>query len=287
MRMKNITIFLYLLPLFGFYLIVWLYPLILVFLQSFGIPVLSLKPESETYPTLEFYREFFSTERYVVALWFSFWNSLVAVVISIFVGYALALVLFLYEFRGKKIISIIYKLPLFVPYLVAAFMWWILLTPKGFVYEFLAGLGIIQRGTPLVNDPNGIGIIIANTWMHIPYVALISLGSLKLVDPSIVEAARVLGADLKRVLRHIYIPLTIPGILASLQLIFISMFGGFSVAYILGASFPTYMSVTIYEDVAQRYMWSIGAVQAVMYLISALIITYTYSKITRKGLVRL
>ncbi len=287
MKMKNITIFLYLLPLFGFYLIVWLYPLILVFLQSLGIPVLSLKPESEVYPTLEFYREFFSTERYIVALWFSFWNSLVAVIISIFIGYALALVLFLYEFKGKRIINIIYKLPLFVPYLVAAFMWWILLTPKGFVYEFLVAIGVIQRGTPLVNDPNGIGIIVANTWMHIPYVALISLGSLKLVDPSIVEAARVLGADLKRVLRHIYIPLTMPGILASLQLIFISMFGGFSVAYILGASFPTYMSVTIYEDVAQRYMWSIGSVQAVMYLITALIITYTYSKITRKGLVRL
>ena len=283
----RLTIVLFLMPITLFYALVWLYPLVLVFLQSFGVPTLSGKPEVENYPTMEFYREFASSSRYLTALWFSFWNSLVAVLVSILVGYLLALVLFLYDFRGKRFISVLYKLPLFVPYLVAAFMWWVLLVPKGYVYEFLKTLGVIGQGAQLVNDPYGIGIIVANTWMHIPFVALVSLGSLKLVDPSLVEAARVLGADMRRVLRHIYIPLTLPGILASLQLIFLSMFGGFSVAYILGASFPTYMSVTIYEDVVQRYLWSIGSVQAVIYLISALVITYTYSKISRKGLRRI
>jgi len=279
---EKIIIFLFLLPIISFYILVWLYPLLLVVLQSFGIPALTTRAEGE-YPTLTYYATFFST-RYLDYLWFSFWNSLAAVLLALVIGYFTALIAFIYEFKGKRVFNMISKIPLFVPYLIAAFMWWLLLTPRGYVYDLLLHLGLINEQVKLANDPLGIGIIFANVWMHIPYVMLISIGTLKVINPELIEAARVLGANMRRTIRYVFIPLSIPGILASLQLVFISMFGGFSVAYILGASFPNYLSVRIFEDAAVLYKWSFASVGAVIYLVTSLVITYFYSKITRWGL---
>ena len=279
---EKIIVFLFLLPILSFYLIIWIYPLFLVVLQSFGIPALTTKVEG-AYPTLSYYVTFFTT-KYLDYLWFSFWNTVVAVFISLIIGYFTALIAFIYEFRGKKLFNLISKIPLFVPYLIAAFMWWLLLTPRGYVYDLLLHLGIINEGVKLANDPIGVGIIVANVWMHIPFVLLISIGTLKVINPELIEAARVLGANMRKTIRYVFIPLSIPGILASLQLVFISMFGGFSVAYILGASFPNFLSVRIFEDAAVLYKWSFASVGAVIYLLTSLVITYFYSKITKWGL---
>lgn len=270
----------YLIPIFLFYGLIFFVPMILIFLQSIG--VYSLGHMGKPAFTLEYYKTFFSPESpYLHSLWFSTWNSAIAALIIGVLTYFLALFFHFIEFKGKKIISAVYKIPLFVPYLISAFAWWSLLAPGGYLQRLLSFLGIIGPNTQLINDPHGIGIIVANVWIHLPYMVLLLLGALKMIDPSIIEASRVLGAGFWKTVRKVIFPLTIPSFIAGSLLVFISMFGAFSVPFILGGSWPKYMSITIYEDVVDHGEWGIGSVQAIIYMVASLIIAYTYTKLLR------
>ncbi len=268
------------LPLIGFYSVMFITPIVLIFLQSLGL--YSLGHMGETHFTLEYYKKFFELGgTYMHALWFSTWNSAIAALIIAVLAYLMALFFHFIEFKGKKIVTAIYKIPLFIPYLISAFAWWTLLTPGGYIQRFLAWLGIIGETTQLVNDKFGIGIIVANVWINLPYMVVLLVGALKMIDPSIIEASRTLGAGFWSTVKNVIFPLTIPSFIAGSLLVFIGMFGAFSVPFILGGSWPKYMSITIYEDVVDRGEWGVGSVQAVVYMIAAVLIAYFYTKIMR------
>ena len=282
-RFEKTKLFLCMLPLIAFYGVMFVTPIVLIFLQSLGL--YSLGHTGKPHFTLEYYRKFFELGgTYLHALWFSAWNSGVAALIIGVLSYLLALFFHFIEFKGKKIVTAIYKIPLFIPYLISAFAWWNLLTPGGYVQRFLVWIGAIDEMTQLVNDKFGIGIIVANVWINLPYMVILLVGALKMIDPSVIEASRVLGAGFWKTVKNVIFPLTIPSFIAGSLLVFIGMFGAFSVPFILGGSWPKYMSITIYEDVVDRGEWGIGSVQAVIYMISALLIAYFYTKIMRRGM---
>lgn len=280
-RIGKFKLFIYMMPLVIFYIVLFITPIVLIFLQSIGL--YSLGHIGETKFTLDYYKTFFKLGgTYLHALWFSGWNSGIAALIIGVLAYLIALFLHFVEFKGKKVVTAIYKFPMFIPYLISAFAWWSLLTPGGYIQRFLVWSGLIEEGTPLVNDRFGIGIIVANVWINLPYMAILLIGALKMIDPSLIEASRVLGGSFWKTVRKVIFPLTIPSFIAGSLLVFIGMFGAFSVPFILGGSWPKYMSITIYEDVVDRGKWGIGSVQAVIYMISAILIAYFYTKIMRK-----
>ncbi|HEU23568.1 MAG: hypothetical protein C0176_01825 [Mesoaciditoga sp.] len=280
-KVKFSVALLYLSPVIIFYSFIFVLPLILVFLQSFGLYSLgSTKPPKFT---LEYYLKFFDLKGpYLESLWFSFWNSALATVIISIISFFLAIFFYFVNFKGKSFISATYKIPLFIPYLISAFAWWNLLSPGGYVQRLLAAARIVNPNMLLVNDPNGIGIIVANVWMNFPYMVLLIIGTLKMIDPTLIEASRTLGSTFWKSVFKIVLPLSMPGFLAGSILSFIGMFGAFSVAFILGASWPQYMSISIYNDVTQFSQYGMASVQSVVYMISAILITYLYTKIIAK-----
>jgi putative spermidine/putrescine transport system permease protein len=280
-KVKFSVALLYLLPVVIFYSFIFVLPLILVFLQSFDLYSLgAMKPPQFT---LKYYLEFFDLKGpYLESLWFSFWNSALATIIISVISFFLAIFFYFINFKGKSFISATYKIPLFIPYLISAFAWWNLLSPGGYVQRLLSVTGIVNSNTLLVNDPNGIGIIVANVWMNFPYMVLLLVGTLKMIDPTLIEASRTLGSTFWKSVFKIVLPLSMPGFLAGSILSFIGMFGAFSVAFILGASWPQYMSISIYNDVTQFSLYGIASVQSVVYMISAILITYFYTKIISK-----
>ncbi|BBJ27531.1 ABC transporter permease [Athalassotoga saccharophila] len=277
-KVKFSVALLYLSPVIIFYSFIFVLPLILVFLQSFGL--YSLGPMKPPKFTLEYYLKFFDLKGpYLESLWFSFWNSALATVIISVISFFLAIFFYFVNFKGKSFVSATYKIPLFIPYLISAFAWWNLLSPGGYAQRLLAATGIVNPNMLLVNDPNGIGIIVANVWMNFPYMVLLITGTLKMIDPTLIEAARTLGSTFWKSIFKIVLPLSMPGFLAGSILSFIGMFGAFSVAFILGASWPQYMSISIYNDVTQFSEYGMASVQSVIYMISAILITYFYTKI--------
>lgn len=272
-------------PLTVFLLIMVVYPLVAAVLSSLGLahPVPGL-PESFT---LDGYREFFDPSKpALVALWFTFKVTLITAVLSTASGGALAIYLKVRQIELPPVVSFIVKLPLFTPYLVIAFIFWILLYPAGYVVnllqlarDFVADYFLLFEQKPiLVNDPFGIAIIICATWMRFPYGFLMAHNLLVMIDPSYEEAARNLGASRRTVVWRIFLPLIKYGLLSAALLNFLALFIAFSIPFVLGASWPQFLSVFIYVNAKDQGNWLAGYTAAVVYVAIAFAIGYVYTR---------
>jgi putative spermidine/putrescine transport system permease protein len=100
-----------------------------------------------------------------------------------------------------------------------------------------------------------------------------------MLDPSYEEAARTLGARTRDVVRRVYLPLTRFGVLSAVLLNFLALFIAFSIPYVLGASWPQFLSVFIYVNAKDQGNWLAGYSTAMIYVCFALVISFFYTRI--------
>ena len=178
----------------------------------------------------------------------------------------------------EKIRSLI-KIPLFIPALVAAFLIVNLISYHGIVNELLMKAGLLKEPLRMLNDKFGWGVIVIQIWKNLPFVLLILMASLASVRDDTVDAARNLGAGTWQVLFKIYIPLTMPGILVSMILMFIKAFGDFPITSIAGPPYPSSIAFRMHATATLYQEWDQAAVLGVIIIGSALFVIWAYSRL--------
>ena len=109
-----------------------LVPLVIAVLSSFGLTTVA--PGLPGHFTLRGYQDFFDPSKpSLQALWFTFKVTTVTTLTSTSLGLGLALFMRFQGIRFNGMLSFILKMPLFMPYLVTAFVFWVLLYPKGYI----------------------------------------------------------------------------------------------------------------------------------------------------------
>jgi putative spermidine/putrescine transport system permease protein len=283
LRLSDKRIYILLLaPLVIFLLIMVIYPILIAVFSSLGLarPVAGL-PESFT---LVGYRDFFDPDKpSLSALWFTFKVTTYTTVFSTVIGIGLAIFFKLRKFSLPPIFSFLMKIPLFTPYLISAFIFYVLLYPRGYigilVKKFLVDyVQLFEVAPALVSDPLGIAIIVCGTWMRLPYAFIITQGLLDMVHPSYEEAARNLGARRGTIMWRIYIPLVKYGLFSAAVLNFLALFIAFSIPYVLGSSWPQFLSVFIYVNAKDQGNWLAGYTTAVIYVVLAMFISFLYTR---------
>lgn len=150
--------------------------------------------------------------------------------------------------RITKILSALYKLPLFIPFVVVAQMMNSFLAPHGLLNVALAQLGLIDLKQPLQLF-NFTGLSFGFLWKQVPFAVLIMHGGFQMIDNSYIEAARSAGAGMSKVITRVLIPMNKSSILVSLVLVYSQIVGTFTLPYMLiGGKIPT----TITVDIAHR-----------------------------------
>jgi ABC-type spermidine/putrescine transport system permease subunit I len=150
--------------------------------------------------------------------------------------------------RITRILSALYKLPLFIPFVVVAQMMNSFLAPHGLLNIGLAQLGLINLEKPLQLF-NFAGLSFGFIWKQIPFAVLIMHGGFQMIDNSYIEAARSAGAGMLKVIIRILVPMNKSSILVSLVLVYSQIVGTFTLPYMLiGGKIPT----TITVDIAHR-----------------------------------
>ncbi|TAM71963.1 MAG: ABC transporter permease subunit [Chloroflexota bacterium] len=271
-RRSGLLTFLMLVPGIGAIIFLFLLPLWLVVELSFA-------PEGTDHGfTLANYATFLASDTLVGSFILSVILAVGATVFSIVLSVPLALVL-RRPFHGNKLFRLLILLPLMVPALVSAVGLRIFWGDVGW-----ANLTI--QLLPFVNGPIRIvftvpGLVLFYVWLFFPYTALLTLAALEGVDPAVEEAAEVAGASRWKVLRHILLPLAVPGILAGSVLTFIESFGAFSVPLITGGDYRP-LSVQIYTVSAIFLHWNEGAAMSVIMGATQILFLVVYFRLLRR-----
>ena len=196
--------------------------------------------------------------------------------------FAYPLALFLRRKRfGSRTIGSIIKIPLFVPALVAAFLILNVLAFNGILNSALMGLGLIDRPLRMLNDTFGWNVLVIQVWKNLPFQLLIIASVLESIQTDIEDAARNLGASPWRVILHIVLPLSAPGILIAVVLVFILTFGDYAITRVAGPVYPSSLSVLMYTDAFTLQQWGIAACIGVVIIVASLGFVAIYARAAR------
>ncbi len=249
-------------------------PLLLAFLGSFGLYARG----GDGGFTLRHYADLFGTQAYRDGLVFSTYLAIVPTLVSLAISLPLAMGL-AQTFPGRKLFNALYKVPLVVPGIVAAFIVMTLFDRGGLAARLLTPIGIDLP--KIVRDDWAVGVIIATAWKAVPFMTLIIGGSLGAIQKDIILAARTLGATPLTAFWRIQIPLALPGITAAFLLTFIGGMGAFAVPNLLGPVYPLPLSVHMYVNAFERNNWGLVAAMGTMLSLISVLVLLAYYRTTR------
>jgi putative spermidine/putrescine transport system permease protein len=237
-------------------------------------------------PDLDAYRQVLTQPGFLRSLALTVFVSVVTTAATVVLGFASALAL-RRRFRGKRIATFVYQLPLTMPYLVVAVGMMMLVSQSGLLSRLMHHAGIIADPSQfpvMVHDDFGVAIILVYMWKQVPFIGLIALAVLQSIGADYEQLARSLGATPWQSVRHVLIPLVAPGLVPASIIIFSFTFGSFEVPFLLGKSFPSMLSVFAYRlyvdvDLAARPQ----AMATSMFIaLCVLVLVYLYRWTTRR-----
>jgi putative spermidine/putrescine transport system permease protein len=199
---------------------------------------------------------------------------------TLLLAYPLALYLRRKRF-GSRFISPIVKIPLFVPALVAAFLILNAIAFHGVVNAALVELGLVSKPLRMLNDKFGWGVLGIQIWKNLPFQLLIIASVLETIRTDIEDAARNLGASPLRVVWHVLLPLSMPGILIAVVLVFIMTFGDFAITRVAGPVYPTSLSVLMHTKALTFNEWNVAACIGMVVILASLISVALYARMAR------
>jgi len=204
------------------------------------------------------------------ALSYSAYIATVSAIASVILAYPLALWL-RRPFTGSLVAGSLLKAPLFVPGLVAAFLYLNIVAYHGLINQGLLAVGLIEQPLRMQNDPGAWGVIILQIWKNMPFALLLLTGAVQGIRDDVLDAARDLGAGPLTRFRRVVVPLSLPAMQAALIIIFIGAAGDFA--------FQTTVGPTNVQSMAQYMLflrdsfgrWNQAAVVGVTLMVLALV----------------
>ncbi|MFJ8600232.1 ABC transporter permease [Streptomyces shenzhenensis] len=164
--------------------------------------------------------------------------------------------------------------PILISVVVRSYGWLLLLAPDGLLHA--------PFGSWLYHEP---GVVLALVHVELPFAIVPLFGSLRSLPDGVLEAAADLGASPWRRLRLVLLPLTMPGVIAALQLVFALTVSAFATPSLLGGGRVAVLAQSVYQNI-QQLQWPLAAAQAVVLLAVALVVLATFNRLGRLADVR-
>ena len=236
-------------------------PLIIMFVTSF-------KSDATGAFTLENYARFFQKAMYLKLTGKTIVNSLLVTVVSLVVAYPLACIM-AKKLKGlKNIILVLVIIPFFTNQLVRVYSWLIFLQDGGILSSFFNSLGLFPDGLGILYTQAA--VVIGLTHAFFPYMVVTIYMALERLDDSLIEASTSLGASKLTTFRKVIFPLSMPGVISGIMIVFVPCLGTFVEPRILGGTDGTVIGTVIEDQFFEIYGWNFGA--AIAFLLLALVI---------------
>ncbi|MEG2097867.1 MAG: ABC transporter permease [Pseudoflavonifractor sp.] len=172
----------------------------------------------------------------------SFFLALVATLICILLGYPLAYFLARSGSFVRKMATMLIMLPMWMNFLLRTYSWMSLLEDTGLINRLLGALHVFDLfnllfGTNLeffhmINTPGA--VVLGMVYNFLPFMVLPIFSVIEKIDLRVIEAAQDLGANSRTVFRRVVFPLSLPGVLSGITMVFIPSVSTFVITKLLG-----------------------------------------------------
>lgn len=201
------------------------------------------------------------------ALWISLGLSLISTVICFLLAYPLAMILAHMNVSQHSFIVLIFILPMWMNFLLRTLAWQTLLEKTGVINNILSFLHL--PALTIINTPYA--IILGMVYNFLPFMVLPIYNALVKIDSNVVNAAKDLGANNMQTFLKITFPLSIPGVISGITMVFIPALTTFVISKLLGGSKILLIGNVIEEEFTQAGNWHLGSGLSIVLMIFIII----------------
>jgi spermidine/putrescine transport system permease protein len=206
--------------------------------------------------TFEYYRRLVDP-LYLGIFWGSVRIALIVTGSCVLIGYPMALFISRVSPGRRNAVLLLVMIPFWTNFLVRTYAMKLLLSAEGVVNSLLLAAGLVRAPLDLLF--NTFAVILGLVYGYLPFAVLPMYTSIEKFDLTLLEAASDLGANLGRAFLRIMLPLTAPGIIASVILVFVPVVGAFITPDIMGGGKVEMIGTLINRQFGVARNWPFGS----------------------------
>ncbi len=219
------------------------------------------------------------TPENVKALVYALVLSVISTVICLVMAYPLAMILSNMNFNANGFIVMIFIIPMWMNFLLRTLAWQTLLEKSGVINMLLGALHLPKLN--IINTPYA--IILGMVYNFLPFMLLPIYNSLIKIDQNVVNAARDLGANSFHTFWRIIFPLSLPGVISGITMVFVPALTTFVISDLLGGAKILLIGNVIEQKFKQGSNWNVGSGLSLVLMIFILISMAIMHKYDRDG----
>lgn len=244
-------------------------PLALIFYQSFF--------DINSHFTLANYQDYLTSPTYLKMTLNSVWYAALITVVTLVISYPTAYVLT--QLQNRQFWLLIVILPTWINLLLKTYAFIGLFSRTGSINQFLrfVGLGSHQL---LFTDAS---FMFVAAYIEIPFMILPIYNALIEINPSLLNASKDLGATSWQTFRRIVFPLSMPGVKAGIQAVFIPSLSLFMITRLIGGNRVITLGTAIEEHFLTTQNWGMGSTIGVVLILAMFIVMFVTGDTREKG----
>ena len=193
----------------------------------------------------------------------SIWLSVFATLICLVIGYPVAYFIASCKPSTQRFLQMLIMLPMCMSFLLRTLAWVALLEDTGIINNFVASLGLSRL--PLIRN-NG-AVILGMVYNYLPYMILPLYTVIMKIDHRLVEAAQDLGCNSRQVFGRVILPLSLPGIVSGITMVFVPAVSTFYISQKLGSPGTILIGDVIESQFKGAYNPNLGAAMSLVLMI--------------------
>ena len=241
-------------------------PLIIIFI--FSISSSNQIGEISFDFTIDKYKQFFEPI-YIDVFFRSVKLSLYSTIVCLIVGYPVAYIIANKGLKIRNFLIIFILLPQWTNFLLRTYAWMSILKDNGPINSFLLRIGIINEPLTLLYTDGA--VLMGMVYNFLPYMILPIYTVILKIDKNYIEAARDLGANTVTTFRKIIFPLSMPGVVSGVIMVFMPAISTFVISDLLGGGHSMLMGNLIQNQFLAARNWQFGSAISMILILIILI----------------
>lgn len=227
--------------------------------------------------SLENYERMIKSRAYIRIFITTFKISILTTLICVLIGYPLAYFMSQLTRKWANICMIGVLIPFWTSLLVRTYAWLVLLQKKGLLNNMAIDIGLISEPIKFVH--NTTGTLIGMVHIMLPFLILPLYANMRSIDKECIKAASSLGATPTRAFWTVFFPLSLPGLLAGLLIVFVLCLGFYVTPAILGGGRVIMAAMKISSNIELYFSWGAASALGVVLLVVTGTILFIASKL--------
>lgn len=185
----------------------------------------------------------------------SIFLSLASSAICLVIGYPVAYTIARATPSRQRLLSMLVMLPMCMSFLLRTLAWVAMLEDTGILNSWISALGL--KPLPLIRNSGA--VILGMVYNYLPYMITPLYTVMIKIDPRLIEAAQDLGCNQRQVFTRVVLPLSVPGIVSGLTMVFVPAVSTFYISQKLGSTGTTMIGDVIESQFKTAYNPNLGA----------------------------